>query len=67
MDRQTSLTFDYLRDLISDIRTARKHKLEYPQYRDNQEIIEADSIREFRKLWTKRHGARIGRFGIPEV
>lgn len=61
------LTNAYLLDLVADIRTARKFQKEYPQYLANQLQIERDATDEFRRLWKHRHGATIGKFGIPKA
>jgi hypothetical protein len=47
----------YLRDLISDIRCADRDRM--PEYRDKCKA-------ELAKLWSKRHSARINRYGIPK-
>jgi hypothetical protein len=56
--RDTKLTRDYLRDLASDIRCARRDAM--PDYAGK-------CVNEFRALWANRHGARIGKYGVPYV
>lgn len=50
------LTRFYLRDLISDIRCARRDGM--PEYA-------LKCAEEFRALWAGRHDAKIERYGIP--
>jgi hypothetical protein len=57
----TQLAFAYLRDLIVDIRCARRDHTDA-----NPLLAYADKCAaEFRRLWPVRHGAHIGRYGVP--
>jgi hypothetical protein len=50
------LQYDYMRDLIVDIRCARRDGL-------NQYATEC--THQFRALWKTRHNAKIGPYGMP--
>lgn len=55
--RDTALTYDYLRDLVVDIRCAR---------RDRLDEYAAKQTTEFRRLWSTRRETRITKYGVPE-
>lgn len=58
-----NLTRDYLRDLVNDIRCARRD--DCPA---NPLLAYADKCAaEFRTLWASRHNARIGKYGVPQA
>ena len=56
MNRNKQLSNDYMRDLIVDIRCARRDNM--PEYADK-------CINEFRVLWASRQHHKISRYGIP--
>lgn len=58
IDRKVKLTFDYLRDLLTDIRCARRDGLE--RYAREAEL-------EFRAYWPNRHRCEIGIWGMPVI
>ncbi len=58
-----TLTRDYLRDLVADIRAARRDAAE----RNDTELADYAKRRayELRVLWRVRHAAPIDRYGTP--
>lgn len=54
--KNAALTRDWLRDLIVDIRCAR---------RDGLTGYEAKCTRAFRRIWRRRHRCVTDRYGVP--
>ena len=54
--RSQRLSYDYLKDLVVDIRCAR---------RDGLSAYAEQQVQEFRRVWRWRNVVAIGRYGIP--